>query len=97
MRNKSISLNDYQYCAIQPYLSGNYQMDLLLRNHNWVAAVNTPVELSYKIVINPSLGDLYRGDYWSDDGFKLSLIIDYYRNFLPHIENDLAEYITDYI
>jgi hypothetical protein len=97
MYYKAISLDDYQYCSTQPYLSGDYQVDLLLRNHNWAGAVNKSVELSYKVVMNPSRAGLYKGDYWSNEGLELFLTLNYLTDYLPSIENDPAEYITSFI
>lgn len=88
-------LSSHEYCDSQPYLSGNYHVDLLLRSHNWAAGVNTPVTLTYKIVTDQS-SDSYHDGFWNNEGKKLALSIDYLRDMLLD-KNLYKEVLIDYI
>lgn len=89
-----------QYCDIQPYLSGNYQLDLLLRNHNWAGGVNKPTTLTYKIVNNESEAALHKADIWSNEGKIIAQALEYLDDHFTisfSIPEDKTEYLVDFI
>lgn len=67
----------HEICVVQPYLSGNYQVDLLLRNHNWAGNINTAVKLSYKTYTEYSPSIEYQNDFWNSDGKKIKQFLEY--------------------
>jgi hypothetical protein len=70
-------LNSYDFCAVQPYLSDDNQVNLLLRNHNWGASTNKSVEITYKTMINPIYLENYKGGYWDSEGQAIRNTINY--------------------
>ncbi len=90
-------LKNHERCVIQPHLSGNYQVDLLLRNHNWSGGINVPVELTYKVITNNS-ADVYQQGFWNNQGKELALSLKYLRDKFQEIgiyEDELPDYIED--
>ena len=90
-------LDQYQYCATQPHLSGNYQVDLLLRNHNWAGGVNKPTALTYKMVAHESEIAAHKADFWSNEGKTIVQALKYLQNLVDSNSEDQTEYLKDYI
>lgn len=45
-------IRKHEICAVQPYLSGNIQLDSLLRIHSWSGKVGSSAKLLYKMSID---------------------------------------------
>ena len=81
----SNSLNNYNTCTDQIYIGDDKQVNLLLRNHNFAAGVNTPVNISYKIIINPTAEQRYQGDFWGNEGYTIFSTIEYLSRLVSEI------------
>lgn len=96
---KTDLLDKYQYCTTQPYLSGNYQVDLLLRNHNWAGGVNKPTTLTYKMVAHENEIDASKADFWHNEGKQIAQALFYLKEKLALHSNseDKKKYLPDCI
>lgn len=81
----SNALDNYNTCADQIYIGKDEQVNLLLRNHNFAAGVNIPVDISYKIIINPTVEQRYQGDFWGNEGYAIHNTIEYASKMLSKI------------
>lgn len=89
-QNAKKTLITHEYCAIQPYLSGNPQVDLLLRNHNWAGNINTPTEIKYKIILTPTNIQKHSHGYgfWENEGRFIKDTISYASKAISEITRD---------
>ena len=78
-------LDNYNTCADQIYIGKDKQVNLLLRNHNFVAGANIPVDISYKIIINPTAEQKYQGDFWGNEGYVIRNTIEYVSKIISQI------------
>lgn len=89
-------LNNLPQCAEQPFLSGNHQIDLLLRIHNWIGKTNNSAALTYKIATQFKASLAYQSDFWSNEGRAIDLTIKYLKNIhLPRKYTEIPDYILE--
>jgi hypothetical protein len=101
---KSKSLDRFNTCAVQPYLSGNQQIDLLLRNHNWAGNINTPVEIKYTINLIDDIQQKHSNPFgfWENEARAVLDTIEYISKAVSFITGDHSyyfdsKYIPEYI
>lgn len=90
-----IDILKHEYCVFQPYLSGNYQVDLLLRNHKWAGGISPSKALTYRMITSSLEADSDLGDFWSGQGAPLFRVLSLLN--AVRIEDDKAEYLPSYI
>ena len=96
MSNKiNSALDNYNSCASQPYLGDDKQVNLLLRNHNFAAGINIPVEIKYRTITNPTEVDRYKGSFWENEGYSIKTTIEYISKAVSKITKTEYQYTLD--